>query len=140
MLENYQHQWNGNETVNQGIKSILKHTLCQKKNPLSWLRHRGMRVESVFLTEAFSSRKVLNNPCFAFICIVFSWNSVHILKAVGAFVKRVSIQHHSSLTKGQNSPKTFISCFKTKLLTRIKSQCPQNEKSLWHCVNDGQNV
>ena len=52
-----------------------------------------------------------------------------------------SAQHHGSPAKAHISPKTVHSCVKTKFLSHINSQCPQNASSLWHCVSTAsQNV
>jgi len=37
-----------------------------------------------------------------------------------------SAQHYGSLAKAHTSPKTVHSCGKTKFLSQLNSQCPQN--------------
>src|SRR4029434_7111114 len=50
-------------------------------------------------------------------------------------------KHYGTPAKGHISPKTDNSSVKTNFFSHTNSQCPQNEKSLWHCLNTaGQNV
>ena len=50
-------------------------------------------------------------------------------------------KHYGTPAKGHISPKTDNSSVKTNSFSHTNSQCPQNEKSLWHCLNTaGQNV